>query len=81
MDQAIETDEDQGVLSDNEATGLLEWALMSNPGGMLEDDLGLIWDWAHRARVDAALLSLVLERRVRVKVKDGEVVFWRAADE
>jgi hypothetical protein len=71
------TDRDYQVLTDQEGADLLEWALTCNPGGMVEEDLLRIFDWACEARIDSTLLGLVLERRVQVSVKEGEVLFNR----
>jgi len=67
------------VLSEEEKDILTE-QLAEGMGELTEDDesaekLRIVFEWAERARVDASVLNMVLERRLLVTVTDSAVSF------
>ena len=65
-----------GLLSDAEMLTLVLNAVESaGDEGIDERDLQRVVDWAERARFDAVMLGLVLDRKIGVSVRDGEITF------
>lgn len=63
-------------LTDDEASRLvLNLARTRGETGFTEDEGCVVIDWAQQAKLDAALLELVLCGEIGILVKDGEVAF------
>lgn len=51
----------------------------SETGIATEDEMKIVLDWANGVRLDESLLRLVMDGKLSVSVKDGEVAFMDAA--
>jgi hypothetical protein len=63
-----------GLLTEEEIATIIE-ALLDGNGPSTEDEILIAVKWGNEARVSAALLECVLERKVEMSLKDGELLF------
>lgn len=62
------------VITDEELTRLALALIWCRQGRTVSDDeIGVVYEWAKRIRVDMALLHMVLTDQLVVDVEDGEV--------
>ena len=65
-------DEREEILTVDEIDSIL-MAIFKGQGaaGTMEDDWGEVIAWAHKTRINNALLDLVLNQQVMIQVEDG----------
>jgi hypothetical protein len=63
------------VLSDAEVEKLILSVGAGQPQGFTENDIKIVCDWAWQARLDNALLDLVLSKHLVLSVVDGEIEY------
>jgi hypothetical protein len=68
-------EETYGVLTGQELINIGEWLVMCSGGEMLEDDLLLALQEISTLKIHAALWHLAKTRQLRIKVRDGELVW------
>jgi hypothetical protein len=68
------------AMDERQIEELAGWLLRSNPKGMKEEEIERIFAWAEKALLDAAMVELLLQRKVTVSwdAKAGEPRFFAA---
>jgi hypothetical protein len=64
---------------EKEEVDKLIMALAHGQGTFTEEDCEIVYDWALECRLSAAMLQSVLDGRIYVIVKDGEVLVKQGA--